>query len=130
MPPWREPEIGTDVTRPSEAARVVDGGQEGECGDRAYAGHAHQPAQGHVGAHYTPDRAVEGGDLRRDVPPHLSQARQERSKQRMPFGQGFGAPDEGLRAPGTDDQAERLEHAPDLSIELDADFRLPTSAAP
>ena len=56
---WREPKVWANVASPPEAARVIDGGQESQCGDWTDAGHGHEPAQRRVGAHDAPDLAIE-----------------------------------------------------------------------
>ncbi len=70
---WDEAEIGAKISRPAEAARIVDGSGECESGQRAYAGDRHQPAASQSDARTSflisasiaaiaPEHGVQGGN--------------------------------------------------------------------
>src|SRR3954469_2285353 len=56
-------EVGADVARAPEAVGPVDGGAERERGQRADAGHPHQPAADRLVAHHGEDLPGEPGQL-------------------------------------------------------------------
>lgn len=57
-------EIRTEVTGSSEPSWIVNGGGEGQRGERPHSGKGHEPSAGFRWAHEMLDVGVEGGDCR------------------------------------------------------------------
>src|ERR1700735_3372437 len=73
IPPWNQAQIGADVSRATDAGRIVDRSHKGESGQLADAWDRHQPAAGRRGPRHVSHVSVDRSDRRHHGGPRRNQ---------------------------------------------------------